>query len=134
MTSRKVGRAELSKAVNGDLAAFAVLLTEPQHAIQKASSKLPPLVLTPEAVRTVLVALQRHDVSPELVQRWASLMRWGLIPHTSNELANPIDIRFDPSREDELVEIVARLDELGALVDGDLSTDEISALLRTLDQ
>ena len=134
MTSRKVGPAELSKAVNGDLAAFASLLTEPQHAIQEVSSELPPLVLTAEAVRKVLVALQRHDAPPELAQRWGSFMRWGLIPDTTDEPAVPIDIRFDPSREDEIVEIVARLDELGDLVDGGLSTNEISAFIRTLDE
>jgi hypothetical protein len=36
----------------------------------------------------------------------------------------PIDIGYEPSREDDIVEVVGRLDQIGDLVDGDPSEQE----------
>ena len=105
---------------------------------QMAGSPLPPnpdepLVLSAEAVVRVLEAFRDDRLDARLAQRWASLMRFGYRDDArAPGPVRPVDIDFEQAKEDEIVEAVARLDELGDLVDGELHAPEIDELIAAL--
>src|SRR4051794_40693048 len=69
----------LVETLNGDLAAFAELSRWEHSTLQEYAAQAGELILGPAAVRRVLLALQRGDDSPSLIQEWASLMRRGYL-------------------------------------------------------
>ena len=122
----------LTGAVKGDLHAFEVLLHHGHARITEYAAQSGELVLRPDAVRRVLLALQHGRVSPSLIQRWATFMRWGHIANVSHGPIKPVDIDYDSSAEEQIVEVIARLDEIGDLVDGEINQVEIETMLHTL--
>lgn len=67
------------------------------------------------------------------VQRWASFMRRGYIGAGEGGPITPLDIYYQAGYEEEMVEIVGRLDEIGDVVDGEVSSRvEISGCLAPL--
>ena len=52
-------------------------------------------------------------------------MRRGYVPGSGTSPSNPIDIEYEDEDEDAIVEPLARLDELGDLIDGTMSDDEL---------
>lgn len=124
----------LYDAVHGDLEAFVHVSEQPHSIIRECSLALSELVLTPQSICNVLVALKRNEVSPELVQQWASFVRRGYVTHwptveiSIQENARsvaPIEIDYDLAFEEEIVEVISRLDEIGDIVDGDITKDEL---------
>jgi hypothetical protein len=54
-------------------------------------------------------------------------------PHRGSEPIEPLGIEYDPEREEEIADAVARLEEIGDLIDGELpSQEETRALLARL--
>jgi hypothetical protein len=96
-----------------------------------AQSSLPELIVTKAAIARVLTALQDHKTSPSMVQKWASFVRRGYFGSVDGK-RHPIDIRYDRASEDEIVEIVGRLDELGDSIDGDISEAELVTIMAKL--
>jgi hypothetical protein len=124
---------ELEQAVAGDLDALASVLDHRQHSIGEAARAAADLVVTPDAVRSVLRHLRDGGVSPEHVQRWASFVRRGYVAGQERGPVQPIKIEYEAEAEDELAEIIARLDELGDRIDGQIDSREIDGMLHTLD-
>jgi len=91
------------------------------------------LALSPDAVKRVLNGLLKRGVLPEQAQAWASFVKRGYVSGASGPIS-PIQITYDPNHEDAIVEAVARLDELGDLIDGSMDDDEIRRLLEHLDK
>jgi hypothetical protein len=133
MRSSRVSKADLINTVHGDLGAFARLAEQPFSVVWGFEHGLADhaLVLTTASLRKVLTAFQRHEVSPDLVQRWASFIRWGFLPHDT-EPGKPIAIAYDPLAEDQIVEVIARLDELGDPIDGEIADDELVEMISSL--
>lgn len=126
---------DLFNALQGDLQTFSLLVKESHKDIVAYSMARTPsqLTVTTAAVRKVLLALLKGEAAPELVQRWASFVRWGFFVNpSSTERVRPLYIEYDPQFEDEIVEVIGRLDEIGDLIDGEVGPDEIRAMLRTL--
>ena len=71
---------------------------------------------------------------PEQVQAWASFVRRGYIAGPNSGSVRPIEVNYEIAYEDRIVEAVARLDEIGDRVDGEVSSNEILDLLRRLDE
>ena len=60
-------------------------------------------------------------------------MRRGyLVDGRRGEPARPIDIDYEAGAEKALVEVLARLDEIGDVVDGQVNSDEIQEMLQSL--
>lgn len=89
-------------------------------------------VLTAAAVRDVLTALERQAARPDLVQRWAPFMRRGYIAGAHTGPIRPLQIHYESRAESAIGEVIARLDEIGDVVDGEVSDAEITAMLATL--
>ncbi len=56
------------------------------------------------------------------------LRRWGVGTYP------PAYIQYEEAFEDEIVEAIGRLDEIGDLIDGDVSPEEAHDLIRLLDE
>lgn len=133
MSKRRACRTDLINTVQGDLGSFARLAEQPSTAVRESAQSLvdQPLVLTTASLRKVLTAFQRHEVSSDLVQQWASFVRWGFLPHDT-EPGRPIAIEYDPPTEDRIVEVIARMDELGDPIDGEIADDELAKMIGSL--
>lgn len=123
--------AVMSRALSGDAKALDGIedsspLLEP-HAVSA-----PPLRLSAGAVAAVLSDYVGGQISEAEAQRWAALMRWGHMSNASGRPVRPWHIEFDPTKEDAIVECLARLDELGDIIDGRLRDGEAEDLLKAL--
>jgi hypothetical protein len=121
----------LDRAIRGDLDAFAYLLGEPGVGVEIGRSR-PGQMLTPQGVRRVLMAFRHRKAPPELVQQWASFMRRGYLPDHAPGAVSPVTIDYHQPAESAIVEIIARLDEIGDEIDGEISSEEIDDMLRSL--
>jgi hypothetical protein len=113
-----------------------------------ADGEVGGLVVTKKAVIRVLEGLLAASWTPEQAHVWATFVRWGvagtwvkgekgrrdLMPIAASVPYFPLDIEFDEADEDRIVEVVARLDEIGDFIDGHVSTREQHQLLEFLRQ
>lgn len=68
---------------------------------------------------------------PEEVQAWASFVRRGFFASGRHPIL-PLEIDYEEACEDAIVEAVSRLEQIGDLVDGNLTTGEVLDLLQLL--
>ena len=132
MTPSTFTTEDLRRILDGD-ASDIDRLENRQAEIVAAADLLPTAALTlkPAAVRRVLMALNAGKISPAQAQAWASFMRRGFV-RSNEQPVRPIDIRFDPEREEEIAEAVSRMDELGEAIDGRISPAESLELVASL--
>jgi hypothetical protein len=89
------------------------------------------LILRRSAVVTVLRGHSTGQWEPELVQAWASFVRRGYVAGGSGGI-RPLHIEYQQAFEDEIVEAIGRLDEIGDIIDGEVSPEEALDLIRLL--
>ncbi len=80
----------------------------------------------------VLRGLLDDAWTPEQAQEWASFVRRGYVAGRSERPVRPLAIDYDDACEEEIAAVVARLDEIGDVVDGEVSASEILDLLQLL--
>ena len=126
---------DLVQILAGDVTHMRALEGHQQFEINKVAEGMPStsLTLTPDAVKRVLLGLLKKEIVPEQAQAWASFVMRGYISK-GREAIVPILIPYDTNREDEIVEAVGRLDELGDLIDGAMDDEEIQYLMKQLDK
>ena len=132
MTAAILSAQDVVRSVGGDITAFEILKRNPRRLTQLFGSSVPNLVVTSDAVGDVLRALRDRRVSPQQAQQWASFIRRGYLTGANDGPLRPLSIEYDPEHEDVIVEILSRLDELGDVVDGHVSDDELSTMLGEL--
>lgn len=116
---------ELKKIVSGDLSE---LTDNFERKLKEALIKnlpLPTLTLAKHGVLKVIDGLQRGKFPPALVQKWASFMKRGYIDLSLSNPVSPIEIEYDQESEEEIVEVLSRLDEIGDSIDGEVEPEEI---------
>jgi hypothetical protein len=119
----------LAALIGGDLSGCDLVAAVPHRELLEAASDR-HLVVTRESVIAVLRALLLGAASPSAAQCWASLVRRGYAKLEGP--TRPLDIEYDVSAEDEIVEVVGRLDQIGDAVDGTISRSELLDLLLLL--
>jgi hypothetical protein len=125
-------KAMVKSVVAGDVAGITDLLAVPQSRLLDEVRNV-ELVLDRESLARVLHRLEDHQIDPTQVQRWASFVRRGYFSGQSGERIKPIMIEYEQSYEDEIADIVSRLDEIGDVIDGaPLNDEEIFAYLARL--
>lgn len=132
--SDRFSHQHLARALRGDRRAIALLERQPHDAVLEAAGMLPGLVLRADAVRAVLLDLRDGRLSPDSAQRWASFVRRGYVSDGGRQPLVPIHIEYESGAEDDIVEGVARLDELGDAVDGEIDEDESARLIARLSE
>lgn len=124
----------LIRSVQGDFEAFAILLNQSHEEIQRCRKALSELVLTTDIVRKVLIMLQKHEVSTDLVQKWASFIRRGYLTGSHSAVLFPIDISYEASSEERIADVISRLDEIGDLLNGEIHNNELATLIESLSE
>lgn len=119
----------LRHVLSGDVASLGDLETSGLD-LSTVNEHAFPLILTATAVAAVLRGFAAGHISGSDAQRWAALMRWGYVGGTSAQL---LEIEFEPEHEEAISECIARLDELGDLIDGELRPGEPHDLLCALE-
>jgi hypothetical protein len=119
----------LVSAVSGDPHAMSVVAAA-DHTDLRATAPS-PLAVSREAAVAVLLGLNQGTITPDEAQRWASFVRWGHAADTSGPI-RPLDIDYEDPWEDAIVEAVGRLDQIGDLVDGEVTPGEVLDLLQLL--
>lgn len=124
----------LDRALGGDPEAVRYMGRFDHAALLEAQAAAGrPLIVTREATVIVLRGLLDHRFTPAVVQSWASFMRRGYIARPEVCLPiQPLEIEFDNTCEDAISETVSRLDEIGDVVDGEVTSSEILDLLQLL--
>ena len=121
---------ELRITIAGDTAAMSRIASAPQSELLLAAEHCADLALSPQAVARVLEGLLNRTVSPSDAQQWASFVRRGFVAPQPSGPVRAVDIAYDPEHEEVLATVVSRLDEIGDLVDGEVSDHELAQLLR----
>jgi len=125
-------KAALKAVVAGDVGALNALLTVPEDRLLEAARDV-ELVLDRESLAGVLRRLRDRQIDGGDAQRWASFIRRGYIGGQNSGRVKPITVEYEPFYEDEIVDIISRLDEIGDVIDGDIPRrGEISDYLALL--
>lgn len=126
--------ADLARVVAGDVERLQALKCYPLRDLSLAARSVgDALILTSATLAGVVDGLRARRLEGRAAQLWAAFLRWGLLPDDDRGAAEVIDIAFEAEREDQIVEVLARLDEMGDVVDGvlsDLDLEEMVAVLR----
>jgi hypothetical protein len=128
-----LSNSDLIRILSGEAAHVDVLKGHRQAEIIRLAEGLPlaDLTIKASAVTRVLTDLGHMKIAAEQAQAWASFVRRGYIS-TDNEPVQPIDVPYQADREEAIGEAISRLDELGDLIDGTISDDELQHLIETL--
>ena len=100
--------------------------------LQTVAADLPTLLVSRSALTRVLNEWRSGHCAAHDVQQWASFVRRGYVSGKAKHPLSPIDIDYEPRDEEMMVEIIARLDEIGDLIDGCVNDEEQAEMLRTL--
>jgi len=117
----------LAAVLRGDVTALKPLGHEPWAKVELAARSAEPLVLRPNAIVRVLAALREGTIATDEAQAWASFVRRGYLAG-GLEPVHAIGIEYDRKNEDAIADVVARLDELGDDIDGEIDSAELREL------
>ena len=84
------------------------------------------------ALVSVLLGLSQGVFPPELVQSWASFVRRGYQAPSTGGPITPLDIDYEEAWENAIVEAVTRLDEVGDIIDGEVTSEGALNLIQLL--
>ena len=123
------GRSEqpLAEVIAGDVAQLARL-----DSLAGATPPRMPLVLYRSAVARAIAGWLDGAWSTESLQAWASFVRRGYVTGTASGPVQPIEMTYEADHEELLATVIGRLDELGDLVDGQITVGEGDQLLAAL--
>lgn len=123
----------VERATHGDAHALADIAAVDHGYVQEAAMIIgEPLTVTRAAAVRVLRGLINEALSPTAAQAWASFMRRGYAETSTRGPVRPIDIEFEGAWEDAISAVISRLDEIGDVIDGVLTTGEALDLLQLL--
>jgi hypothetical protein len=123
----------LARTIRGDLGPMSAIVSATHEEVLTAADALgTPLVVPRVAAVSVLCGLRNGVYRPESVQAWASFVGAGFVANRSPGPIRPVEIDFEDAWEDAIATAVSRLDEIGDVVDGEVSEGEILDLLQLL--
>ena len=121
-------RDAVHRALGGDVTVLGAIEEAPHEALVSAVGS-GTLVLRPEPVGAVLRRLGAGEIDGGQAQRWAAFMMNGHGRVKGSAPIEPLGIEYDPEREEEIADAVARLEEIGDLIDGELPSEEETRVL-----
>lgn len=131
MSTNTPAQAALTQVRKGDVFSLPVLMSFEHAALRDAATALGvPLVVSPGAVTAVLQGLDAGVFPPNLVQSWASFVRRGYIEDPNGGPVQPLNIDYEDAWEDAIVEAVSRMDEIGDIIDGEISSHEVRNMIQ----
>lgn len=121
--------------IGGDPSALPLIILIALDALRQAAAELgSQLTVTRAATVVVLKGMNEATYSPEQVQRWASFVRRGYVAGSAEGPIRPFAIAYEEAWEEAIAAAVSRLDEIGDIVDGEVTQGEVLDLLQLLGQ
>lgn len=128
----KITSTDMDGIMTGDLSMIAEVACAPHVDVERAWQVSKQHALTTSAVRHVLRQLLDQTADPLTVRQWASFVMRGYLEVVGPPI-RPVDIEYEDPYEDEIVEALHYLDQIGDLIDGDVEPDRVRQLLATLE-
>jgi hypothetical protein len=128
----EISESDVKSLLSGNLEKLHVIASQPHDLLFSISKSISPLIIGKSDIRRVVCELQSSKIGFDEAQQWASFVRRGYFSNRNNVAIVPIDIVYDEKDESVLVECVAKLDELGDEVDGDLTYFDLEEMLKIL--
>lgn len=125
MNTKKI----LTETISGNLNNFTYIESVPHNKLLKTSKSCSNLFLTKSAVLEVITEFKKRNIKPEVVQKWATFMRCGYIGYNIKTPILPLQIEYKADEEDLIVEMLARLNEIGDVVDGVIEDSELDIMI-----
>lgn len=123
----------LAEVIKGQLGSMSDVVSAAHTEVLAAADAIgSPLVVSRTAAISVIRGLLDGIYSPETVQSWASFVSAGFVANRSPGPIRPVEIDFEEAWEDAISAAVSRLDEIGDMVDGEVSRGEALDLLQLL--
>ncbi|MGO4860231.1 hypothetical protein [Arthrobacter sp. 2MCAF14] len=133
MSTHPAVQRALAQVLKGEVLSLPVLMSIDHVALREAAASFGgALVISPGAVVSVLRGLDQGVYPNDLVQSWASFVRRGYIANQKGGPIQPLNIDYEEVWENPIVEAVSRLDEIGDIIDGEISSDEVRDLIQLL--
>jgi hypothetical protein len=124
---------ELDKMMAGDLSAVTAVAAAPHDGVVTAWQGSKEHELSSSAVRRVLRQLLDGTADPASAQLWASFVMRGYLEPVGPPI-RPLTIEYEQVFEDEIVEALHYLDQIGDLIDGDVEPGRLAELLAALER
>jgi hypothetical protein len=124
--------AETDGMMTGDLSMVGAVAGAPHVNVQRAWQESKQHTLTAAAMRHVLRQLLDQTADPPTVQQWASFVMRGYLERVGPPI-RPVSIDYEESYEDEIVEALNYLEQIGDLIDGEVEPDRMRQLLAALE-
>ena len=118
----------IARIISGDVTCIGLLVNQIDLVRAAAAMQDHELMVKPSAVKHVLTALLQREINPDQAQLWASFVRRGYIS-TGEKTVTAIDISYQREYEDAIACAISRLDELGDIIDGTISDNELRELI-----
>lgn len=125
---------DLLQALQGDIKLFKKIFSKPHESIYYLAKDLPTIIVTGSAVKNVLEKLRDREFSPEIINLWASFLFHGVCGKIGSEFMEEIDVEYECKYADEISEAISRLEDLGDLIDGTISNQEVTSLINSFSQ
>lgn len=125
-------QAALAAVVAGDMHSLPQVLDADHIELQRAALEVHSLTVSRLALTKVLRDWGSGAQSADDVQKWASFVRRGYVAGGGDLPIHPIEIKYDAHDEGMIAEIIARFDEIGDWLDGQIEANERAAMLRIL--
>ena len=122
----------LLKFAAGNPEAFSPTTELTHEEFQRISDQWPGFVLSRKHVCAVLEKFRNGVISEKEAQFWARFVRWGLLPVQPSCPIFALNIEFDQTHENLIVDCLGRLDELGDVIDGTIGMEELDAMIAAL--
>ena len=123
--------ADVERAIQGNLDVMPRIAAASHSDLAEAWTPSRRPTLTAPAVVRVVEALLDRQASEHWVQQWASFVMRGYLEPAGPPI-RPIEIDYQAEFEDEIVEVVSRLEQLGDLIDGTPDEPLLRALILPL--
>ena len=121
-------------SIQGQIESLDQLLEYSHAQLLEASLRLSPSerTLTKKNLYRLLIEFQKGQFSDTKIQLWATWIRHGFLPNHGAGPIKPVDIEYESEHEELINEVTLRLEELGEVVDGEISSNELSAMISQL--
>jgi len=123
---------EFSDFIRGDVSKLRALALLSHDDLREIYEDIGPIIVTTTNIQKVLEKFKNGEVEQNEVQQWASFIRRGYLHSGVIGPISPLDLPYQSKNEDLIVRVIARLDELGDKIDGEMSKTEIDDLLSQL--
>lgn len=122
----------LQRALQGDTTVLPDISRADHDSLRRAEAEIgSPLIVTRTAAVKVLRGLIEDRFPPTTAQIWASFMMYGYVAGGRGPIT-PLDIDYEEEWEDAIATAISRLEEIGDLIDGEVTKDEALKLIQDL--